>query len=154
NWDTILPSIVYAYNNGIHSSTGISPYQLAFGRRQRHPFSPPATTFVFSKPHDYWAQVIQYRNTALKQAKQHIMHQQELPKIRFDKNRSHPTFVLGDLVWMKIFVGRHKLKARYTGPARIIRILSPVSFIVEDEHLQQFQVHSNNIRRVYSRSSS
>ncbi|CAF3196869.1 unnamed protein product [Rotaria socialis] len=154
NWDTILPSIVYAYNNGIHSSTGISPYQLAFGRRQRHPFSPPATTFVFSKPHDYWAQVIQYRNTALKQAKQHIMHQQELSKIRFDKNRSHPTFVLGDLVWMKIFVGRHKLKARYTGPARIIRILSPVSFIVEDEHLQQFQVHSNNIRRVYSRSSS
>ncbi|CAF4621101.1 unnamed protein product, partial [Rotaria magnacalcarata] len=54
NWDTFLPSIVYAYKNGIHSSTGISPYQLAFGRRQRHPFNPPATTFVFSKPHDYW----------------------------------------------------------------------------------------------------
>ncbi|CAF5142228.1 unnamed protein product, partial [Rotaria magnacalcarata] len=151
NWDTFLPSIVYAYNNGIHSSTGISPYQLAFGRRQRHPFNPPATTFVFSKPHDYWTQVIQYRNAALKQAKQHIIHQQEQSKIRFDKNRTHPNFVLGDLVWMKIFVGRHKLEARYTGPARIIRILSPVSFIVEDEHLQQFQVHSNNIRRVYSR---
>ncbi|CAF1106036.1 unnamed protein product, partial [Rotaria magnacalcarata] len=87
----------------------------------------------------------------LKQAKQHIIHQQEQSKIRFDKNRTHPNFVLGDLVWMKIFVGRHKLEARYTGPARIIRILSPVSFIVEDEHLQQFQVHSNNIRRVYSR---
>ncbi|CAF4653284.1 unnamed protein product, partial [Rotaria sp. Silwood2] len=154
NWDTFLPSIVYAYNNGIHSSTGISPYQLAFGRRQRHPFNPPASTFIFSKPHDYWTQVIQYRNAALKQAKQHIIHQQELSKLRFDKNRSHPNFVPGDLVWMKIFVGRHKLKARYTGPARIIRILSPVSFIVEDDKFQQFQVHSNNIRRVYSRDQS
>ncbi|CAF4811805.1 unnamed protein product, partial [Rotaria magnacalcarata] len=104
NWDTFLPSIVYAYNNGIHSSTGISPYQLAFGRRQRHPFNPPATTFVFSKPHDYWTQVIQYRNAALKQAKQHIIHQQEQSKIRFDKNRPHPNFVLGDLVWMKILL--------------------------------------------------
>ncbi|CAF5103517.1 unnamed protein product, partial [Rotaria sp. Silwood1] len=26
NWDTFLSSIVYAYNNGIHSSTGLSPY--------------------------------------------------------------------------------------------------------------------------------
>ncbi|CAF4479818.1 unnamed protein product, partial [Rotaria sp. Silwood2] len=64
NWDTFLPSIVYAYNNGIHSSTGISPYQLAFGRRLRQPLNPNATTFVFSKPHDYWTQVIQYRNAA------------------------------------------------------------------------------------------
>ncbi|CAF1317570.1 unnamed protein product [Rotaria sordida] len=151
NWDTFLPSIVYAYNNGIHSSTGFSPYQLAFGRRPRHPFNPPASTFVFNKPHDYWMQVIQYRNAALKQAKENIIHQQELSKIRFDKNRSHPNFVPGDLVWMKIFVGRHKLKARYTGPARIIRIFSPVSFIVEDDKFQRFQVHSNNIRRVYSR---
>ena len=95
--------------------------------------------------------MIKYRNAALNQAKENILHQQQLSKIRFDKNRSHPNFVLGDLVWLKIFVGRHKLTARYTGPARIIRILSPVSFIVEDESLQQFQVHSNNIKRVYSR---
>ncbi|CAF1530838.1 unnamed protein product [Rotaria magnacalcarata] len=151
NWDTFLPSIVYAYNHGIHISTGFSPYQLAFGRQPRHPFNPPASTFIFSKPHDYWTQVITYRNTVLKQAKANILHQQQLSKNRFDKNRSHPPFVLGDLVWMKILVGRHKLTARYIDPARIIQILSPVSFIVEDDTLQQFQAHSNNIRRVYSR---
>ncbi|CAF1387808.1 unnamed protein product [Rotaria sp. Silwood1] len=117
NWDTFLPSIVYAYNNGIHSSTGLSTYELAFGRRPRHPFKPPASTFVFTKPQDYWTQVIQYRNAALKQAKENIMHKQALSKIRFHKNRSHPNFIPGDLVWMKIFVGRHKLKTRYTGPA-------------------------------------
>ena len=54
NWDTFLPSLVYAYNNGIHSSTGFTPYQLAVGRRPRHPFHPPASIFVFNKPLDYW----------------------------------------------------------------------------------------------------
>ncbi|CAF4697760.1 unnamed protein product, partial [Rotaria socialis] len=33
NWDTYLPSIVYAYNNSVHHSSGFTPYQLAFGRR-------------------------------------------------------------------------------------------------------------------------
>ena len=90
-------------------STGFTPYQLAFGRLPRHPFHPPASTFVFNKSHNYWTQVIQYKHTVLKQAKQNIMHQQELSKIRFDKNRTHHNFVPGDLVWMKTFVGRHKL---------------------------------------------
>ncbi|CAF1472839.1 unnamed protein product, partial [Rotaria sordida] len=139
NWDTFLPSIVYAYNNGIHSSTGFTPYQLAFGRQPRHPFQPPATTFEFTKPHDYWTQLMQYRNTVLKQAKNNVLHQQQLSKLRFDKNRSHPIFLPGDLVWMKIFVGRNKLDARYTGPVRIIQLISPVSFIVEDENFQRFQ---------------
>ncbi|CAM2714431.1 unnamed protein product [Rotaria socialis] len=128
-----------------------SPYQLVFGRQPRHPFTPPASTFVFSKPYDHWTQVIKYRNTALHEVQANILHQQQLSKTRFDKNRSHPSFVLGDLVWMKILVERQKLKARYIGPVRIIRILSPVSFIAEDDNLQQFQVHSNNIRCVYFR---
>ncbi|CAM4748265.1 unnamed protein product [Rotaria magnacalcarata] len=96
---------------------------------------------------DIFLPSIVYANTALKQAQASILHQQQLSKTRFDKNRSHPSFVVGDLAWMKILVERHKLKARYTGPARIIRILSSISFIVEDDNLQQFQVHSNNIRR-------
>ncbi|CAF3331717.1 unnamed protein product [Rotaria socialis] len=151
NRNIFLPSIVYTYNHGIHSSTGFSPYQLVFGRQPRHPFTPPASTFVFSKPYDHWTQVIKYRNTALHEVQANILHQQQLSKTRFDKNRSHPSFVLGDLVWMKILVERQKLKARYIGPVRIIRILSPVSFIAEDDNLQQFQVHSNNIRCVYFR---
>ena len=52
---------------------------------------------------------------------------------------------------MKVLVGLHKLTARCTDPVRIIRILSPVTFIVEDENLQQLQMHSNDIRRVHSR---
>ncbi|CAF4927133.1 unnamed protein product, partial [Rotaria socialis] len=151
NWDTYLPSIVYAYNNSVHHSSGFTPYQLAFGRRPHHPFDPARSTFYLKKPHDYWAQIIKYRSIALKQAKDNIIHQQLLSKQRFDKNRSHPIYHINDLVWMKIFSNRTKFDARYTGPVRIVRVLSPVSYIVEDPDLRQFQVHSNNIKRVYPR---
>ncbi|CAF4680750.1 unnamed protein product, partial [Rotaria sp. Silwood2] len=92
NWDLFLPSVVYAYNHGVHQSTGFTPYQLAFGRQPRNSFQPPTTTFKFTKPHDYWTQIMQYRNVALKQAKNNIIHQQQLTKRRFDNNRSHPQF--------------------------------------------------------------
>ncbi|CAF5007720.1 unnamed protein product, partial [Rotaria sp. Silwood1] len=133
-------------------STGFPPYQLAFGRKPRNPFQPPATIFTFNKPHDYWTQIMQYRKIALSQARNKIIHQQQLSKLRFDKNRSHPNFLPGDLVWMKLVMGRNKLDARYTGFVRIIKVLSPVSFIVEDTHSQQFQVHSQHLKRVYSRT--
>lgn len=151
NWDLFLPSIVYAYNHGVHASSGFTPYQLAFGRKPRNPFHPPATNFKFTKPHDYWTQIIQYRNIALQQAKINILHQQQLSKVRFNKNRSHPTFLPGDSVWMKIFTGRNKLAPRYTGPVEIIQQLSPVSFIVQDSTSQRFQVHSNDLRRLFTR---
>ena len=73
NWDTFLLSAVYAYNNDIDSSTRFSPYQLAFKRRSWYPFHPPASAFIFNKPHDYWKGVIQYRNAALNQAKENII---------------------------------------------------------------------------------
>ena len=59
-----------------------------------------------------------YRNFALKQARLNIVHQQQLAKLRFDRNRSHPNFQLSDLVWMKPFGTRSKFDARYTGSAK------------------------------------
>ena len=52
---------------------------------------------------------------------------------------------------MKPFGTRSKFNTRYTGPAKIVQILSPVSFIVKDKNSQQFQVHSNTLKRVYPR---
>ena len=50
-----------------------------------------------------------------------------------------------------MLTGRSKLAARYTGPARIVRVLTPVSFIVRDNDGHQFQVHSRFLKPVYQR---
>jgi transposase InsO family protein len=152
NWDIYLPSIVYAYNHGVHHSTGFTPYQLAFGRQPRHPFETSRSTFVFKKPYDYWTQVISYKKVALQQAKNHIIHHQEQSKARYDIHRPHPQYKVGDSVWLKILHGRSKLGARYYGPGRITQVLTPVSYMVEDDTGRSFQVHSSTLKPVYPRN--
>ncbi|CAF1570867.1 unnamed protein product, partial [Didymodactylos carnosus] len=151
NWDTYLPSIVFAYNHGIHNSSGFIPYQLAFGRKARSPFDAPHTSFTFKKPHDYWSEVCQYKNIVIKQAKLNILRHQQVTKQRYDSNRQDQDYKINDLVWMKVLVGRSKLDERYTGPVRVIQVLGLLTYLVQDDELQQFQVHSNNIKRVYPR---
>ena len=74
-----------------------------FSTWAHNPFDPPASTFIFRKPHDYRVHVMNYRNLALKQAQLSIIHQQQLAKLCFNRNGLHPKFQLGDLVWMKRF---------------------------------------------------
>ena len=151
NWDTYLSSIVFAYNHGVHRSTGFSPYQLAFGRQARDPFAPPPSTFVFRRPHDYWMHVVNYKRFALQQAQHNIHLQQHGSKTRYDLNRPHPVYKVDDLVWIKVLHGRAKLDARYAGPGRITSVLTPVSFIVEDNFGRSLQLHSNSLKPVYPR---
>ncbi len=36
-WDDWLDQAVFAYNTSVHESTGISPYEMVFGRKARMP---------------------------------------------------------------------------------------------------------------------
>ncbi|CAF4081208.1 unnamed protein product, partial [Rotaria magnacalcarata] len=46
DWDVYLPSIVYAYNTSVHSTTKFTPYQLAFGRCPKSPFDSVSPTIT------------------------------------------------------------------------------------------------------------
>ena len=42
-WDRYIPSLLFAYRDSIQESTGCSPFQLLYGRRQRTTFNSEAT---------------------------------------------------------------------------------------------------------------
>jgi hypothetical protein len=120
NWDEYLQSVVYAYNTGIHATTGLVPYELAFGRRQKSPFDPSSIMPNIPNTTEFYKRLKKSRRTILQQARENIRHQQQSAKQRYDKHRKDIQYAVDDLVFTKVCSNRSKLDKRWTGPCRII----------------------------------
>ncbi|CAF1170910.1 unnamed protein product [Didymodactylos carnosus] len=140
DWDEYLQAVVSAYNSGIHSTTGFTPYELAFGRKFVQPFGSTSTAITMSRPHDYFEKVKRFRIVANNAARFNIQQQQKTSKQRYDKGRKHSVFAVGDLLWVKVINQQSKLDARYEGPYTIIEKLSEVKYLVKYNDAQHQQV--------------
>ena len=99
DWEQYLPLVLYAYCTAPHSSTGISPFQLMFGR-------PPKSTQVQSltgfDPSSYSTQ-LQVKLAAL----QDLVHinttkAAQVQKLHYDKSSTSRSFTPQELVWLSI----------------------------------------------------
>ena len=46
DWEQYLPLVLYAYRTAVHSSTGVSPFELMFGRCAHKPSLTTKTGYV------------------------------------------------------------------------------------------------------------
>ena len=147
NWDDFLQAVVYAYNTGIHSTTGFVPYELAFGRKQKSPFDPASKNFILTQPSGFYQRLQKTRRIILKQAQENVRHQQQLTKQRYDKNRKDISYSVGNLVFLRVATNRSKLDERWTGPCIIIKKIGEQHYLIEDNttgkttcaHISQLQ---------------
>ncbi len=126
NWDEVLPILTYAYNSGIRTATGVSPYEVTFGREPRLPFEnflvPPKKEV---KDYNELVKVVAERirkieETVLKMNGEYQTKQ----KTRYDQKSRKIDFKTGDLVMKKIErlgAGVSKsLSAQFDGPHRVV----------------------------------
>ncbi|CAM4981895.1 unnamed protein product [Rotaria socialis] len=147
DWDDYLQSVVYAYNTGIHATTGFIPYEPAFGRRQKSPFDSNSSNFTLTQPDKFFKYLQKTRRTILKQAQENISHQQQLTKLRYDKHRKDMSYSIGDLVFLKVCDNRTKLDERWIGPCQVINKTGEQNYFVQDNdtgkstwaHISQLQ---------------
>jgi hypothetical protein len=127
NWVYLLPQILFAINNTIHSSTHFSPYYLA------HAFQPQTLPiFDFSNlPKTPLHDSFQKYNTNLLQVTQELYNQQTAQIKKYDRQRTHPpTYKLHDFVllnrdgikWAADSQRDRKLLPPHLGPFKIIHI--------------------------------
>ena len=99
DWEQYLPLLLYVYCTAPHSSTGISPFQLMFGR-------PPKSTQVQSltgfDPSSYLTQ-LQVKLAVL----QDLVHinttkAAQVQKLHYDKLSTSHSFTPQELVWLSI----------------------------------------------------
>ena len=73
----------------------------------------------------------QFLSKLNEQARINVIKNQERYKQRYDLNRSDPLYNISDLVLDEALNIRCKLDIRYEGPFRIIKIITPKTFIVQ-----------------------
>ncbi|CAF1578232.1 unnamed protein product [Didymodactylos carnosus] len=149
NWDEYLQAVVFAYNSGIHKTTKYSPYELLFGRSAKLPIDPRPTQFSSQKSSDYFIQLQKTLNIYPKNAKQHIIHQQELNKQRYDKNRPDSHYQEGDVVLLRVFVYGRKLSEKYLSTPQIIVKCHYPTYILRDQETNvETRVHVGDSRPI------
>ena len=126
DWECHLSLVLFAYRTAIHSSTGVSPFVMMFGRQ---PKLPPSTNafdaMTYSK--SLCAKLDHLKDfvdTHLQQAAQH-------QKAAYDRHTKVRSFQVGQPVWLSVPTAG-KLDPRWEGKWKVTRIMSPVTVEISD----------------------
>ncbi|KAL5463810.1 hypothetical protein EMCRGX_G032745 [Ephydatia muelleri] len=138
-WECHLSLVLFAYRTAIHSSTGVSPFVMMFGRQ---PKLPPSTNafdaMTYSK--SLCAKLDHLKDfvdTHLQQAAQH-------QKAAYDRHTKVRSFQVGQPVWLSVPTAG-KLDPRWEGKWKVTRIMCPVTVEIRDGNRVRV-VHVNRIQ--------
>ncbi|CAF4686011.1 unnamed protein product, partial [Rotaria sp. Silwood1] len=153
NWDEQLPYVTFNYNTSIHTTTGIIPFELMYGRLPVLPFDHQQPIITLSQDSEHVKKLKQYILSLTEHAKINILQQQKKYKQRYDRYRTNPVYKINDLVLIQTLNRRNKFDIRYEGPYRIIQKLGPKTYIVKHikNSLLTRQVTTDVIRPLYER---
>ena len=155
-WPLHLPEALFAYNTTAHSTTGISPYALLFGREPRLPVDlylskdPPRT-----ESDDYLQKHLQRLEHLRRAARERVstLHKD----VDQHSHERGEVIQIGDQVLMRQHPhGRHKLVDRYGNtPGNVIGVPDggSGSFTVEFPDARRFNLHGSNLRRYLPQTS-
>lgn len=159
-WHKFIPFILWAMREVPNATTNSSPFLLAFGRHARGPLAILKENWAGENdlPLNLGKTVVQYLEelkhnleVANDYAKEHCDKAQDRYVSQYNLRSTERKFALGDQVIILIpnTGGRHIL-SRWQGPATIVEIKSPHSYIVEFEGKKR-HLHVDKLRTYNSR---
>ena len=143
-WEKYLPYVLYAYRTSCHTTTGVPPYLLLYGRH------PPSNQLQKQLAYDSLsypahiqsrlAELQDFVHTNLTQAASN-------QKDSYDNHTSTPLFAIGDPVWLSIPTAG-KLDPRWEGEWVVKSVKGPVNVEISDGRRTRV-VHTNRLQHRY-----
>ncbi|KAI3682967.1 hypothetical protein L1987_83381 [Smallanthus sonchifolius] len=135
NWDSHLPLAEFSYNNSHHTTIGMPPYEMLYGRRCRTPIC----WGEIGQKELGSLEVVRETSERFDQIKARMKAIQDRQKSYADKRRRPIEFDVGDSVMLKVspwkgiirFRKRGKLSPRFVGPFRIMARVGEVAYRLE-----------------------
>ena len=135
DWSDKLSALEFAYNNSVHPSTGMTPFELDLGLHPKSPYSLILDTqYEVQSVEDFLANMEALQHQAIEA----LEKARQAQTASVDKNRPRPrTFQVGDMVLishkhlrtaLSRSAGSNKLRSKYSGPFRIAKKVSPTSY--------------------------
>ena len=131
DWPTLLPQLMYTYNNTIHCSTGYTPYYLMFGRQGKlpadHTLGVQVPDAINPLPKTDWVSEHQRRLIDAQEIVQHRMERaHEKQQKDYNQSAKAEPLKIGDHVWLKNNHRTSKLDSKWERePYTITAILNP-----------------------------
>ncbi|WMV41873.1 hypothetical protein MTR67_035258 [Solanum verrucosum] len=132
NWDDHLPLIEIAYNNSYHSSIGMDPFEVLYGRRCRFTIG----WFEVGEVTLIGPELVHEAMEKVRLIRERLRTAQSKKKSYADVRRRDLEFDVHDWVYLKIspmkgvmrFGKKGKLSPHYIGPYKILRHVGKVAY--------------------------
>lgn len=132
-WTRFLDWAEYWYNTAYHTSAGMTPFEIVYGR-----IPPNIPRYILdSSKNDAVDKELRQRDEILQQLRYNLERAQNRMKNIADKHRTDREFKVGELVWLRLQPYKqrsakggpsHKLSKRFYGPFPILERVGAVAY--------------------------
>ncbi|CAJ2669245.1 unnamed protein product [Trifolium pratense] len=155
HWVCFLSWAEFHYNTSVHSVSGVTPYQVTYGKPPPSiPSYIPGSSVV-----DACDQTLEAREELLAQLQKNLMKAQKQMKLGADKHRRDIEFAVNSWVYVKLQPYRqvslskakyHRFSKRYYGPYLILERIGKVAYkLALPSHLKIHNVFHGSLLKPY-----
>jgi len=157
-WSLCLPFVLNALNSTVHTATGYTPNSLFFGRFKERDMVPLIPFDCESaNVNEYFQKMRRFQELSFQIVRSRNERKLQAKKDLWDTNARNPPYNVGDYVLIKnnnpaSGPGKMKLRAKYIGPFRVIKVYVSSLIVVpwtQNARLEEYYRDPNVFRLMH-----